>query len=100
MNEIKLKPCPFCGGEARLQLMDEECNWRDEAYLENPYSGITYGIVHDVTMSKGECPIESNEIQGNWCYDTKEEAINAWNIRTDTEIKINIIDEMKEGVSE
>lgn len=38
----KLRPCPFCGGEAKLQLTDDEGNFKDESYLENPYSGVGY----------------------------------------------------------
>lgn len=41
----KLRPCPFCGGEARLQLTDDEGNFKDESYLKNPYSGVGYAIV-------------------------------------------------------
>lgn len=52
----KLIPCPFCGREARLQLTDEEGNFKDESYLENPYSGVGYVIVHDISDSE-TCPI-------------------------------------------
>lgn len=48
MNEIKLKPCPFCGGEAKLQtsmsislqrisiayVMCEECKAATDAVFE------------------------------------------------------------------
>ena len=37
MSEIKLLPCPFCGGEARLMCIDEEgeeCCINDEDELE------------------------------------------------------------------
>lgn len=52
----KLRPCPFCGGEARLQLTDDEGNFKDESYLENPYSGVGYVIVHDISNSVDCCP--------------------------------------------
>lgn len=27
----KLRPCPFCDGEAKLQLTDDEGNFKDES---------------------------------------------------------------------
>lgn len=79
----KLRPCPFCGGEARLQLTDEEGNFRDESYLENPYSGVGYVIMHDTNNSTSDCPIatDSDSSQGSYIYESKEEAIITWNKR-------------------
>lgn len=83
----KLRPCPFCGGKARLQLTDDEGNFKDESYLENPYSGVGYVIVHDISDS-GTCPIatDSDSSQGSYIYASKEAAINAWNGRTDDDL--------------
>lgn len=79
----KLKPCPFCGGEARIQVTDDEGNLKSEIYLENPYSGVGYVIVHDENNSTDCCPIATNfdEIQGRYIYTSKQEAIDAWNKR-------------------
>lgn len=84
----KLKPCPFCGGEARIQLTDDEGNLKNESYLEDPYSGIGYAIIHDEIGSKEYCPIATNldEMQGRYIYSSKEAAINAWNRRINTNL--------------
>lgn len=80
----KLRPCPFCGGEAKIQLTDSEGNGKSESYLENPYSGVGYVIVHDISNSADCCPIATDYdvVQGGNIYTSKEEAINAWNGRT------------------
>ena len=81
----KLNPCPFCGGEARIQVTDDEGNLKSESYLEDPYSGVGYVIIHDLSNSTDCCPIATNldEVQGRYIYSSKQEAINAWNIRID-----------------
>lgn len=38
----KLRPCPFCGGEAKLQLTDDEGNFKDESYLEDPCTWVNF----------------------------------------------------------
>ncbi len=36
-NELKLKPCSFCGGEVVIQIRDDEGNLHNEkGYEENP----------------------------------------------------------------
>jgi hypothetical protein len=79
----KLKLCPFCGGEARIQVTDDEGNLKSESYLEDPYSGVGYVIIHDISNSTDSCPIATNldEIQGCYIYTSKQEAIDAWNKR-------------------
>lgn len=75
----KLEKCPFCGGEARIQLTDEEGNFRDSDYLQDPWSGVGYVLVHDVP----ECPISKpeGEIVGSFIYDSEKDAAEAWNKR-------------------
>ena len=84
----KLRPCPFCGGEAKIQLTDYEGNFKDESYLENTYSGVGYVIMHDTSNSTDGCPIatDSDSSQGSYIYASKEAAINAWNGRTDDDL--------------
>lgn len=79
----KLRPCPFCGGEAKLQLTDDEGNFQDESYLENPWSGVGYVIIHNISDSTSFCPIatDSNSSQGGYIYASKEAAIVTWNNR-------------------
>lgn len=55
-------------------------NLRSESYLEDPYSGVGYVIIHDISNSTDCCPIATNldEIQGRYIYTSKQEAIDAW----------------------
>lgn len=78
------KPCPFCGGTAEISISDGEGNQRDEEYENSPRSGLSYQIKHDHETNKG-CPIANFEVDGGtlgvYLYDSREEAINAWNTR-------------------
>lgn len=49
----ELKPCPFCGGEAEIEMDDSWC-WNYYVFCQ-------------------ECKI------GTDCYETADEAIEAWN---------------------
>ena len=59
-DEIKLKPCPFCGGEAKIM--------KDSVYEDNPYFVIC-------TDKKCECYAVTNHCR------TPYSAIKAWNRR-------------------
>ena len=65
VTEIKLLPCPFCGGEADIEEIPGS-PYTDESYV--------YGV------GCKECNI-------GWYEDTKEEAIERWNRRM--EVKQN-----------
>lgn len=77
-----LKPCPFCGGEARLVVCDSEGNVHDESYEADPYSGLSYAIVHGSDDCCGECPVSTSDLLP-WLYETREEAAAAWNRRSE-----------------
>lgn len=81
MSEIKLKPCPFCGGNVNFLVLDDEFNVHPEDYEEDPWSGLQYGLNHD--DAKAGCPIatQDGELLGIYGWDTKEEAAEAWNYR-------------------
>ena len=53
----QLKPCPFCGGEAKVLYLPNKCGW-------NVYCRM--------------CEVEM-------LYDSEQEAIEAWNRRVDDE---------------
>lgn len=82
-NEL-LKPCPFCGGEAQITVSDAEGNPRDEAYEQDPWSGLSFKIRHVYEENK-ECPIANYDCDesgmGVFLYDSREEATEAWNKR-------------------
>jgi Lar family restriction alleviation protein len=63
MNE--LKPCPFCGGKARLDYTNDN--------KHRPYVHCLTGILLKpmCTLSHVDC----------WQYKTETEAIEAWNRR-------------------
>ena len=79
--------CPFCGGEVRIVVCDDEGNRRDEDYESDPWSGLRFGLVHeDSDVPEGEtCPIATSDgdgaMLGAYIYDSREEARSEWNKR-------------------
>jgi len=86
INRQKLKPCPFCGSGIRIFVCDDEGNLHTNDYEKDPWSGLGYKLYHDITDDPTEkCPIAQHEGEGEmgiWIYNTREEAIEAWNRRT------------------
>jgi hypothetical protein len=84
MPNETLKPCPWCNQTPWLQLTDAEGNFRTLEYLEDPYSGFSFALRHEVSDDI-KCPIATgeDEILGAILYDTEAEAIAAWNKRAD-----------------
>lgn len=82
MSTEKLKPCPFCGGKVFIGISDDEGNYRDKAYEADPWSGLSYTLIHEYENGV-ECPIatHSEEILGSLLYESREEATNIWNNR-------------------
>lgn len=81
----KLKPCPFCGGRAKILVCDDEGNLHFEAgYEENPWSGLGFRIAHAYEENEN-CPIADYSTDGATLgvhiYDTRSDAIAAWNRR-------------------
>ena len=71
MDEIKLKPCPFCGGEAMLTT--------------NLYAGIVYIQCKCCTAMVGRKRKIVSSMIGKEYFVNKEEAIEAWNRRAEHE---------------
>lgn len=68
MSEIKLKPCPFCGGKAIIMRL--EC-------LETGF--VSYYVSH---KEFSNC---AYEIRQQSASETMQEAANKWNRRADDE---------------
>lgn len=83
--EKELLPCPFCGSQIRIVVCDDEGNIHEDDYENDPWSGLGYRLYHDIADFKDvNCPIAGHEGSGEmgiWIYNTREDAIEAWNRR-------------------
>ena len=70
MQDVKLKPCPFCGGEAELVCTTDNHH--------APYVRCKYGVYLKPKCTANMYP---------WRYKTAEEAIEAWNNRAEKTAK-------------
>ena len=82
MIDYKKLKCPFCGGQVRIAVCDDEGNIHVDGYEEAPWSGLGFLLVHsheDAPSSK-ICPIATwdDEGLGVEIYNTKEAAFNTW----------------------
>jgi hypothetical protein len=81
----ELKPCPFCGANIKVVCCDDEGNTHSDDYENDPWSGLGYQLYHDIDDDpNNECPIARHSgegIMGIFIYDSREEAIEAWNRR-------------------
>lgn len=75
-----MRRCPFCKGRARIVVCDDEGNVHNEEYEDDPWSGLAYRLSHtEADDPTGACPITSDDFVGDWYYDTRNEAVRAWN---------------------
>ena len=84
MSEIKLLPCPFCGGKAVIYHQSSKYTNRDGNFVHCMECG---------------CRTKLFECYGNTTKtheDTKQEAIEAWNTRKPMERIIEQLTESKE----
>jgi hypothetical protein len=83
-NASELRPCPFCGGRARITCRDAEGNVQPAEYEADPWSGLRYAIEHTIEGDAvGECPIAAHADDGGevgtFLYESRDEAATAWN---------------------
>lgn len=72
MKKLNTKPCPFCGGSFAAYICDDEGNRKNEDYLDDPWSGVSFEIVHTTELgAHADCPMR--DMYGV-SYDTLEEA--------------------------
>lgn len=89
VRKVDSTMCPFCGGEIKVAVCDDEGNLHlhdGEEYEKNPWSGLGYKLWHDETMTNGnKCPIAHEEDSwgglGRWIYNSREDALKTWNAR-------------------
>lgn len=77
--EDRLKPCPFCGGEAGIR----------DLKIKIPYDGIAYFV---------ECC--KCDVRGGISYDGKQAAIEAWNTRKPMDRIVEQLEKWKQEADE
>jgi len=78
----KLLPCPFCGSKVEIALCDDEGNFKPLHYLEDPYSGTSFAIVHPLSPDcLLHCKPSVWSSVGQFQYDELSELIQSWNHR-------------------
>lgn len=77
-----LLPCPWRKGTAKIIVCDDEGNHHSDDYENDPWSGIGYFLYHSESENP-DCPIAHDDYTqcGRYIYDSREEAIDAWNTR-------------------
>lgn len=75
-------PCPWCNGTAKIIVCDDEGNRHSDDYENDPWSGLGYFLYHSESENP-DCPIAHDDYTqcGRYIYDSREEAIDAWNTR-------------------
>ena len=85
IEKYKLTPCPFCNGEVKIVVCDDEGNDHNDDYENDPWSGLGYKLRHtgEDVPNGVECPIATHDGEdlGKLIYDTREEAATIWNSR-------------------
>lgn len=71
----ELKPCPFCGGEMKTDVVTF-----DVEFYEPPYEQWYLEHIDLDTAADEHCPIPTTDT----FYETEAEAIEAWNTRVET----------------
>lgn len=79
---LDLKSCPFCGGKVNIIICDDEGNHHSEDYEYDPWSGLGFLLEHN-EADNPNCPIAHEEYGhcGRIIYDSRKDAIEAWNTR-------------------
>lgn len=90
----ELMPCPFCGGEVSVVVLDEEGNIRDEEYERDPYSGLSYAVAHD--DPNGACPIATYDEPLPWLYDSRDGVAHVWNRRAERTCGLPVVRDEEE----
>lgn len=80
MEKIKLLPCPFCGGEAKM-CGREFTEFYDGEWSEKPKKEFWVLAFHAITCVMGSaCSLAYGSV-GGAAYVSEEAAANAWNTR-------------------
>ena len=83
-DKIDMKPCPFCGGEASVVILDEYGRLMGDSYCidADPMLGISFVYYHPIHESP-DCIIarDYTDAEGLTLFETERDCIKAWNNR-------------------